>query len=735
MVYSPFVRTSLPVMTLHEFYATTAKHLENLLADELRDLGASKVREGVAVVRFEADMATAYRICLWSRVANSVLRVLGRFPAATPEELYDAAQRIDWAEHFSCEQTFAVTFHSNRSAIRHSHFGALKVKDAVVDQFRERTGERPSVATDKPDVHINVYVQNDEATLSLDLSGESLHRRAYRAHGASAPLKETLAAAILLRAGWPQIAAEGGNLVDPMCGSGTLPIEAALMAADIAPGLLRSYWGFSHWHQHDSAIWDSLLEEARQRRDEGLGKLQDIRGYDGNPQAVRIALENIERAGLRGHVHVEKRDLAEATPARPDDTGLVVVNPPYGERLGKDNELPALYARLGQTLKEHFPGWRATMITSNLELGKKTGIRARRKHKVYNGALECVLLHFEIQPEWFMSERRLPRPIAAEQRSEGSNAFANRLKKNHKHLKRWLTKENIKCYRLYDADIPEFAVAVDVYENDSTWLHVQEYEAPKNVDEKKARLRLREILGVLLDHFQLDEEKLFLKLRKQQKGSAQYEKLDASRHFHQVMENDCRFLVNFTDYLDTGLFLDHRPTRQMIAEQAAGKRFLNLFAYTGSGTVYAAKGGARSTTTVDMSNTYLDWARENMHLNGFTGDEHEFVRADCLEWLEQAMARRRQFDLIFLDPPSFSTSKKMKQTFDIQRDHVALLTKTMQLLTANGLLIFSNNLRRFKMDLEAMPAFHIENISAATLPRDFERNPRIHNCWTLRHKA
>jgi len=235
---------------------------------------------------------------------------------------------------------------------------------------------------------------------------------------------------------------------------------------------------------------------------------------------------------------------------------------------------------------------------------------------------------------------------------------------------------------------------------------------------------------VVAEVLEVPESQVFLRVRQQQKGASQYERLAETRRFHEVSEGGYRFLVNFEDYLDTGLFLDHRETRRLIGKEAPGRRFLNLFAYTGTATVYAARGGAASTTSVDLSRTYLDWAHRNMELNGIRARDHELIQADCLEWL-RAQRRHRQFDLIFLDPPTFSTSKRMAGTLDIQRDHVDLIRSTAALLAPDGLLIFSNNLRRFRMDLEALPELAIEDISAATLPRDFARNPRIHNCWRI----
>lgn len=729
-------------------FASAPRGIEPLLADELRALGAGNVKETRAGVTFDGDLGLAYRVCLWSRVANRVLLPLAQFPAPTPEALYDGVRGIDWAAHLDRNGTLAVDFNAYRSAITHTHYGALKVKDAIVDQFREHTGVRPSVATDEPDVRINVYVHADVAALSLDLSGESLHRRGYRVDTVTAPLKENLAAAILLRAGWPAIAREGGALVDLMCGSGTLPIEAALIAGDSAPGLERSYYGFLRWRGHDAALWETLLAEARARRAAGINNMPPIRGYDHDPAAVRVALANVERAGLTGRVHIERRYLADCRSEHVEHAGLVVVNPPYGERLGEESELPGLYRVLGDVLKRCYEGWRAAVFTGNPELGKVMGLRAHKMHVLYNGAIECKLLHFEVIPKQFVTDRspthgevpvtrdagggerpveRLPAQSPAVL-TPGAEMFANRLRKNLKQLGKWAERESICCYRLYDADMPEYALAIDLYRGAARWAHVQEYAAPKSIDPDKASERLREALSAIPGVLGIPAEQIFLKVRQRQKGSAQYERLAERGEFHEVQEDGLRLLVNFTDYLDTGLFLDHRRTRRMLRELAQDKRFLNLFGYTGAATVHAAA-GARATTTVDMSRTYLDWARRNLALNGFEGRQHELIQADVLVWLDEEAERR--YDLIFLDPPTFSTSKRMQDTLDIQRDHVTLIRAAGHLLGPGGTLIFSTNFRRFRLDREGLAEFVVEDLTRATIPKDFERNPHIHQCFKL----
>lgn len=716
----------MPPLT-HSFFATAPKGIEPLLADELRTLGVENVAETRAGVSFTGSLESAYRVCLWSRLASRVLLPLASFPAASPEELYAGVREIDWGVHLSAEGTLAVDAGVSQSQISHSHYAALKVKDAVADQFRDRWGVRPSVDTERPDVRLNLYLLGDRATLSLDLSGDSLHRRGYRSEGLLAPLKENLAAAILIRAGWPQVAAAGGALVDPMCGSGTLLIEGALLAGDIAPGLERPYYGFLGWRGHDAALWQRLLDEAGQRRQDGLLCLPTIAGFDIDQKSVRAAWANIGQAGLREYIHVERREVAALAPLSRKKAagGLVVVNPPYGERLGEVEALKELYGTLGDRLKEHFLGWKAAVFTGNVELGKKMGLRAKKMYSMYNGALECKLLHIEVQPEYFVDRHRAPTPVSL---GEGALSFANRLRKNLKTIGKWARQEGISCYRLYDSDIPEYAVAVDLY---GGWVHVQEYQAPQSIDEGKAAQRLREVMAVLPEVLQVPEERIFLKIRQRQKGRAQYGKFGERGEFLEVQEGKARLLVNLSDYIDTGLFLDQRPTRLLLGRLAQGKRFLNLFAYTGAATLHAALGKAASTLSVDLSQTYLDWARKNLALNGFAGSRHQFVRADCAGWISRASGK---FDLIFLDPPTFSNSQRMDGTFDVQRDHVDLLRQTAALLAKGGLLIFSNNNRRFKMDAAALPELLIEDISLKTIPRDFERNPRIHNCWRIERR-
>ncbi len=727
-----------------EFFVTAPKGTEDLLVEELRACGIARPQPGAGGVSFSGALEKAYRVCLWSRVANRVLLSLGRFAAPTPEKLYEGVQKLDWSEHLSVDGTLAVDCFVRSSNITHSQYGALKVKDAVVDQFRERTGRRPSVDLQQPDLRLNLYLFRNQARLALDLSGDSLHRRGYRQEGGAAPLKENLAAAILLRAGWPEIAMAGGALLDPMCGSGTLPVEAALMAADIAPGSLGRRFGFEVWPGHVPALWQRLLEEAAERREAGLQQLPPIVGRDRDQGAVRIARHNVEAAGLAGKVTIEQGEMGKAAPPPGSKFGLLVVNPPYGERLGEQEELRTLYRGLGDQLQERFNGWRAALFTGNQPLARALRLRPDAHFDLNNGALECRLFMYRVEAERIVAQRGkgggtppADRPDGVEVQqlaptSQGAQMLLNRLRKNRKHLGRWARRSGVECYRLYDADLPEYAVAVDLYQAEELWAVVQEYAPPAEIEPALAATRLGEAIGAVAELLAMPEERIAVKTRQRQKGGSQYQKQGLAGRLYRVSEDGLGFLVNFTDYLDTGLFLDHRITRGMVRELAKDRDFLNLFAYTGAFSVHAAAGGAGSTTTVDLSNTYLDWARRNLELNGFSGADHQLIQADCVEWLaQQAAEPERRYGLIFLDPPTVSRSKRMEGDFDVQRDHVRLIRHAAELLTPDGVLLFSNNFRRFRLDQAALAGLMVKDISASTIPEDFRRNSKIHRCWRI----
>ncbi|MGI9288171.1 MAG: bifunctional 23S rRNA (guanine(2069)-N(7))-methyltransferase RlmK/23S rRNA (guanine(2445)-N(2))-methyltransferase RlmL [Pseudomonadales bacterium] len=720
---------------MYSLFATCPKYLEELLQQELQLLGAHDCKLSVAGVRFESDLKTVYRICLWSRLANRILLQLEAAHVESKDDIYSCCAALDWSSHMARDATFAVDFVGTSKTIRNSHFGALLVKDAIVDHF-SASGERPSVDLSKPEIRINARLAKGALHIALDVSGDSLHKRGYREFGGQAPLKENLAAALLLRANWPALAQQRAAMVDPMCGSATLLIEAALMAADIAPAINRKQFGFHHWRQHDTALWLAVREQALARRALGLQKhLPDIRGYDADPRVIKPARRNIANAGLEDVIEIKCRPIAElVAPSHAGDTqGLVVTNPPYGERLSEQPELEYLYASFGARLKQEFAGWQVAVITANNELAQNMRLRSDKRYRFFNGAIASELWLMKINTA-SATQTGMSRPPPTEPKaavlSNGAvePALVNRLQKNRKKLRGWLRSAVSDCYRLYDADIPEYAAAVDIY---ADWAVVAEYAAPQHIDSHKAKQRFDAILASVAAATGLAPQHIVSKRRQRQSGKQQYQKLAAEHNFITVREDRAKFLVNLHDYIDTGLFLDHRPLRRMLSDWARDAHFLNLFCYTATATVHAALGGAKRSTSIDMSRSYIAWAKKNLALNGLSEATHELLQADCMEWLRTAQTR---YDLLFLDPPSFSNSKRMREELDVQRDHAKLIGLAMQRLNYDGKLLFSTNRRRFQLDAELAEQYVVQDISAQTIDIDFTRRPGIHRCWVIEQR-
>jgi 23S rRNA (guanine2445-N2)-methyltransferase / 23S rRNA (guanine2069-N7)-methyltransferase len=724
-----------------QFRASSPRGLGELLARELDVFGATDVREQSTGVSFSGTLESAYRACLWSRTANRVFLELAQFQALDADAFYEGARRIDWIEHIAPNATLACDFSGRHPTLTHSHFAALKLKDAICDELRARAGYRPDIATERPSVRVHAHAHGPKITVALDLAGESLHRRGYRDEAGEAPLKENLAAGILLRSGWPQLAAASAEFLDPLCGSGTFVIEAAMIAADVAPGLNRDYFGFLGWRGHDQDLWLRLVTEANLRNRSHDPATLVIRGMDRDGAAVRHARANARRAGVAALVQFAQAALTDAAPlqrAEAGAVGLLCTNPPYGVRLEDRAAARKVHRELGTVLRERFMGWQAAVLSGEPQLGLELGIRAYRTHVMWNGAIECRLLRLKMDMQSISAGTRRAADAQIDERlrsSSGAQMFANRLAKNFKRLRAWADAAHVSCYRLYDADMPEYSLAIDLYQtlpDGLTWLYVQEYAAPATIDAQAAHRRRGEALSVLTDVCAVPSERIRVRLRRRTPRGEQYGKLGERTAFHIVDEGGLKFRVNFDDYLDTGLFLDHRLTRARLGAAAAGKRFLNLFAYTGSATVYAAAAHAIASTSVDLSHTYIDWAARNLALNGLQGPQHMLVRADCREWLVAARHRRERFDLIFLDPPTFSNSKRMQNVLDIRRDHATLADVCAPLLTPGGLLFFSTNAQRFKLDESLRERFAVSDVSAQTLPLDFERNQKIHRCFELR---
>lgn len=725
---------------LNTYWVTCADGLEQLLEEEIEQLGSKVTERKAGRLIIEGTLETAYRICMWSRLASRVLLPIHTYELErthdardVAEELYEGAISFDWSLIFAPQSTFAIRLHVEREIKVNSQFATLRVKDGVVDAFMEAVGRRPSIDTKQPEITLYVLAGKTEHTYCLDLSGDSLHKRGYRRYMTDAPIKENLAAAILQKAKLKELNPD--IILDPMCGSGTFIIEALLILTDRAPGLVRRF-GFNGWHGHNRELWLKLKSEAAERHEQALAlPLPQFYAFDADWEAIKATRQNIMAAGfekLLDRIQIEERTLADWPDFNAEGKkALIVTNPPYGERLGDKASNRALYLGLSALLQQHFPNQHAAIIAAQIEQADVLAFYEPQTLRLMNGKLPIYIRFGTIKPA------TVTQPFLANWQPqqfepiEGAEDFSNRLQKNMQTLKKWAVKENIYCLRLYDADLPDFNLAVDLY---GDRLHVQEYAPPKKIDPEKAKKRFNLALAAIRAVTGLPRDAVFIKTRARQEGKSQYTKQSTASKRFIVQEGKAKILVNLTDYLDTGLFLDHRQIRLRIANEARGKHFLNLYSYTSTASLHAALGGAASTTSVDLSNTYLNWSKENFVLNGLTVDhadqQHQFFASDCFEWLKEG---HEQYDLIFIDPPTFSNSKKFYGTFDVQRDHVSLLKRAMNRLTSDGTLYFSNNYRGFEMDEEIPALFDVEEITQDTIGPDFKRNQKIHRAWRIRH--
>lgn len=696
---------------------TCPKGLEYVLAEELSPWDLSDIKLSPQGVSAQATLEAIYQISLWSRVANRILLHLFTCYAPDAQALLMASRDFSWRTQFDLNQRMAIHFQGQSETIRNTMFGAQIIKDGLVDYARAQGLPRPTIDRENPAVSLRAYLKKDHVTVYLDLVGYSLHQRGYRLATGEAPLKETVAAAMLLRAKWHLRQAVDGFL-DPCCGSGTLVIEAAMLAAQMAPGLLREDQAFAAWTGHDAAVWEACRQQAAQRQ---IIPTITLRGSDHDPRMIAKAKENAQRAGVAEWTQWCVQALDPDTLHADHPQGLIACNPPYGERISDEDALVPLYATLGRVLRQGFANWQVGILTSSPRLAKATGLRSHKQYRFYNGPLPCYMYCIDLHAGNRLQADAPPKPL-----SEGAQMFANRLSKNYKHLRTWARRKQVTCYRVYDADLPEYAYAIDLYHDHAV---LQEYAPPATVDADKAALRRQEVLRVVPEVLQLPVEHIIVKQRSRQRGTQQYEKLAEQREWMIVQEGTAQLRVNLHDYLDTGLFLDHRLLRLQFAQLPPNTRFLNCFCYTASASVHAALAGA-VTTNVDLSQTYLNWAQANFRLNHLPLERHQFVHADCMQWLQTT---RERFDVIFLDPPSFSNSKRMQQTMDIARDHEELIRACMRLLNPKGKLYFSTNLRRFGLSPSIIKDFSVHDMTAETIDVDFKRHPDIHRCFVLEH--
>lgn len=746
-----------------EFFASCPEGFERPLADELRALGIRRVRPLKGRVSFEGEAVDAERVCLWSRLASRVLAVIARFPCRDADDLYDGVYRVPWERVLRRGSTVAVSARGTNDELRNTRYIALRAKDALCDRLADETGLRADVDTERPDARIAVALRGDRATLQLDLTGEPLFHRGPRLR-AERPLRPDYAALLLACAGWAGACAADGAaqaaplLVDAACAGGSVTAEAAGTALDRAPGRGRRRWGFTCWSEHDERSWTHLLAEADRRAAEADGRA-GARGIivatDADPRAVEALRAALKGTGLEWAVEalgpedaLGRLEGGDAPDGARAAAGAVVADLSELPLHGADAACSLLAEIRRTSAAEGLP---AVVLARDGGVERALGRAGDVGARVRPGNAPARILSF---PPGADAAASVAEPRAYVDVDGGapvgvlvpaSDQFAARLRKVARLRRKWARRAGVTCYRVYDADLPDYAAAIDLYEGapdtPGRWLVVSEYAAPRSVDPALAAARMHDILAIAPRVLDVEPDRVAARSRTRARGGSQYAASGRAPHARQgahgplVLEGGLTFEVNFDDYLDTGIFLDHRVTRSLVRDRARGARFLNLFAYTGTATCYAADGGAVETTTVDMSNTYLEWARRNMARNGFTGQEHRFVRDDVLAWVDRQSRSQTGWDLIFCDPPTFSSSSKMgERTWDVQRDHAGLIARLLRMLAPGGEIVFSCNLRTFEPDLSelARAGAEVEDISAQTIPEDFARNPRIHRCYIVR---
>lgn len=731
-----------------ELIATAAAGTEAVVKRELAALGYEARTITPGRLLFPGDATAIARTNLWLRTGERVLIHMSSFPATDFGVLFDATAALPWERWLPRDAEFPVDGRSHNSQLSSVPACQRIVKRAIVKRLQEahHTEHLPETG---PRGAIEISIRDDVAMLTLDTTGVGLHKRGYRRLVGEAQLRETLASVLIQLSFWRP----GRVLADPFCGTGTIPIEAALLGRNIAPGLNRDF-AAEAWPSFDKRIWQRVREEARDLKRPALE--ERLLGYDVDPEALSLARFHAEQAGVENDIHWQERPFSELRAKA--EYGCIVTNPPYGERLSDDAEVAALYRTFPLVLRR-LPTWSHYILSSRRDLEALVGQRADRRRKLYNGPLECTYYQFygpkpgesvaerfhtvdDADDESAPSDEASTPPRAANKpkiapafggllsaSKRQADEFANRLRNRARHLRRW-PKRGITCYRLYERDVPDVPLVVDRYEDA---LHLAEFARPHDRSPAQHADWLDLMARTAGEVLEVPRARVFLKHRDRQRGDSQYERVDTRGARFVVNEGGLKFMVNLSDYVDTGLFLDHRLTRQMVQAAAMGKRVLNLFAYTGSFTVYAAAGGAASTTTVDKSATYIDWARENLELNGFTGHEHQLIRSDIREFID-SLKPRDQWELAVVDPPTFSNTRDNDEVWDVQRDHAVLLSRLAHNIAPGGVVYFSTNFRRFKLEEAALADYTIRNITRQTIPEDF-RNERIHACWQLMRKS
>ncbi len=726
-----------------QLIATTAFGLEKLVVRELQSLGYEPRVLRPGRITFEGDAAAICRANLWLRTAERVVVCLGTFAADDFGLLFDGTKALPWEEWIPPTGAFPIRGRSHKSQLTSVPACQRIVNKAIAERLLE-AHQVASLPETEGTYAIEVELFENEASLLLDTSGVGLHKRGYRKLVAEGQLRETLAAAMVTLSVWNR----DRPMIDPFCGTGTIAIEAALIGRNCAPGLDREF-ASEEWDCLPSEMWHTAREEARDLWKPPLE--QKIVATDIDPKVLELARFHASRAGVGQDIHFQEQAFGSLSSSR--EYGCMICNPPYGLRVGTESETKQLYQEFPIVLRR-LPTWSHYVLTAEKEFEKIVGQKATRRRKLYNARIECTYFQF-LGPKPYQknivpvatpattpvtsaaasTDPEEPAPVFGglhEESERQASEFGSRLAKRARHLRRWPTRRGITCYRLYDRDVPDVPLVVDRYEDA---LHIAEYERPHDRTPAENADWLDLMAKTASQVLEIDRRRVFVKHRQRQSGASQYSRLSEKQVKMVAKEAGLQFQINMTDYLDTGLFLDHRLTRQRVREEAEGKRFLNLFGYTGAFTVYAAAGGAASTTTVDLSPTYMAWGEENLQLNHLAGPTHQFVTGEARAYLA-SLPTKPLFDLAVIDPPTFSNTKRTTSSkqeisdWDIQRHYAELLESLALRMSPSGVVYFSTNFRRFKFDEAALPSYQFREISKQTVPEDF-RNQRIHRCWRL----
>ena len=727
----------------NELFCRCAAGFEGILAEELVRLGMRRVRAQVGGVCCFGTQAMAYRACLWSRVATRVQLVLARVGCADQDELYRGVLDIPWEGQVLRGATIAVSAHGTNEALRNTAFTALKVKDAICDRLRTVWGARPDVDPKDPDLSVNVAIHPKKATVYLNLSGPSLHMRGYRLEGvqSEAPLKETLAASLLMVAGWHQSVEAGHALVDPMCGSGTLAIEAALMLANVAPGTLRTRWGFDGWAKHDAGIWESVCRAAGEARvadpPHGLIVAGDI-----DPEVVELARANALRAGVLDLIDSYVDDAANLRRhlrgvTRRAASGVLVVNPPYGERLGSASELPAVRAALSSAVDALPLGWGLALISPDEGIETALGRTPETTLDCYNGPIEVSIRTFDLdrmEPRRTQVVSLTGKTIPVRVAQEQSAQFASRLRKVARERLRWARREGVTCLRLFDADLPDYAFSLDLYEGEADGKSgrlaiIEEYARPSSLDRHLAGRRLTDAQAIAAAILDLDEADVIV-VSAGKRSSHQKVRPTLPLTVH---EGDLVYPIDLLAHPDSGLPLDMRGLRGHVAQIARGGRVACIGGMSCAVAVAAASCGARSVAVQEAFRDRKQMLEHMFAVNGLDARRLRIDLTDAWSWLEGETHARHGYDLVCMAPPRTFTGAK-GFSFEFGRDHVSLVRKAMKVVDDSGALILAFRGPGVELDRKGIEGVGlvVEDLTASVAQPDFTRSRTPLFCYRIR---